>query len=93
MASIKEEAESYEASKIKNVADLSSVSVEIEVHEELEAEFPYKYLLIEGERYKITNSVLGNLKEILLENKNLKRFKVKKTGEGMKTKYVVIPLN
>lgn len=93
MTNLKETAEQYEAAKIKNIADLPSVSVELEVQEDFEVEYPYKYVLVSGERYKIPNSVIAALKDILEENKNLKKFKVKRTGEGMKTKYTVIPLN
>ena len=38
------------------------------------------------------NSVVATLKEILKKNPDLKRFQVAKTGEGLKTRYTVIPL-
>jgi len=92
MASLIEEAKEYQPQQLKNIADLPSVDVNSEVQEEKEAEFPYKYIMVEGERYKVPVSVTASLKAILEENPNLKKFKVKKTGEGMNTKYTTIPL-
>jgi len=92
MANIKEEAQEYEPKQIKNIAELSSIPTDLEVHKDLEAEFPYKYVILSDERYKIPVSVIASLKSILEENPNLKKFKVKKTGEGLKTSYTTIPL-
>jgi len=92
MTSIKEKAQAYEPRQIKNIADLDKISVDLDVLEDNEAEFPYLYTLIEGERHKVPVTVLSALKDILAENSELKSFKVKKTGEGLKTKYTVIPL-
>lgn len=93
MGSIKDEANNYEVKgKVKNISELPVVSAELVVFDEAEAEFPYKYIEVNGERYKVPASVLGSLKAILEENPNLKSFKVKKTGEGMDTRYTVIPL-
>ena len=92
MTSIREEAEKYQPSKIKVISDLAEVSTELEILEELEVEFPYKYIQIDGERYKMPISVIANLKELLAANPKLSKFKVKKTGEGIKVKYLVIPL-
>ena len=93
MPNLKEFAENYEPAKIKNISDLQSVStIDLEVQEEREVEYPYFYLLIGGERYKVPVSVIAALKDILGENPNLKNFKVKKSGENLKTKYTVIPL-
>jgi len=93
MAKLNQEAKDYEPKQIKTIADLNEVSVDLDVQQEAEAEFPYKYVEVEGERYKVPYSVLAALKEILADNPTLKRFKVKKSGEGMKTKYTVIPLS
>jgi hypothetical protein len=93
MASLSEEAKNFESkAKVNNIADLQSVSTDLEVKEEVEAEFPYKYVVVEGSKYKVPASVLASLRAILEENKDLKKFKVKKTGEGMETRYTVIPL-
>ena len=93
MTNLKETAEAYEAPKIKNISELNSVSVELEVQEETECEFPYKFVMVDGERYKVNNSVLADMKEILIQSPEIKNFKITKKGEGLKTKYTVIPLN
>jgi len=93
MASLKDTAKGYEAkAKVNNIADLQSVSTDLDVKEDIEAEFPYLYIVVDGSKYRIPSSVLTNLKAILEENADLKKFKVKKTGEGMETRYTVIPL-
>jgi len=89
---IKEEANAYKPVKLKNISDLTSVSVTSEIQEEVEVEYPYKYIMVDGERYKIPVSVIAALKEILAANPKLQTFKVKQTGEGIKVKYLVIPL-
>ena len=93
MGTIKDEAKGYEPkAKVKNISELPAVETNIAVFEDTDAEFPYKYVEVNGERYKMPLSVLGSLKAILEENKDLKKFKVKKSGEGMETRYTVIPL-
>ena len=93
MGTIKDEALGYEpTSKIKNISELNAIDTNLSVFEDKEAEFPYKYIEVNGERYRLPASVISALNAILDENKDLKKFKVKKTGEGMDTKYTVIPL-
>lgn len=92
MAKLSDEAKAYEPKQVNNISELNSVSTDLDVKEAEDAEFPYKYVEVEGQRYKVPSSVLGSLKAILDENPNLKSFKVKKTGEGMNTRYTVIPL-
>lgn len=89
---IKEKAQAYEPSQIHNISELNEISTDMEVKSEGEVEFPYDYIEINNERYKVPVSVFASLKAILQENPNLKKFKVKKTGEGMNTKYTTIPL-
>jgi hypothetical protein len=48
---------------------------------------------VNGEKYRVPQSVLNNLKAVLEDNPMLKTFKVKKTGEGMDTRYILIPLS
>jgi len=94
MGNLKDEAKDYEPkATIKNISELPSVETDVAVLEDVEAEYPYKYIEINGERYKVPKSVLASLKAILEENKDLKKFKVKKSGEGMDTRYTVIPLS
>jgi len=92
MANLKEKAKEYEPKQVHNIAELESISTDSEVKSDEEAEFPYDYIEINNERYKVPTSVIASLKAILEENPSLKKFKVKKSGEGMNTKYTVIPL-
>ena len=92
MTNITEQAKEYEPKQIKNISELTSIDTNSEVLEDKEAEFPYKYIEVNGERYKLPISVIASLKSILEENADLKKFKVKKSGDGMTTKYTVIPL-
>jgi len=100
MATIKETAQQFEPKQaVKNIADLSEVSTELDLKDETgqnketgEA-FVYKYIEINAEMYRVPNKVIGDLKVILEENPELKKFKVKKTGTGLDTRYTVIPLS
>ena len=90
---IKDEANAYKPAKLKNISELASVFVTQEVQEEIDVEYPYKYIMVNGERYKMPISVIAALKELIEANPKLQSFKVKSTGEGIKVKYLVIPLN
>ena len=93
MGTIKDEAITYKpTASVNNISDLTSIDTNLVLFDEVDAEFPYKYFEQAGLRYKMPVSVLATLKEILKSNPNLKSFKVNKTGTGMNTKYVVIPL-
>jgi hypothetical protein len=98
MGTLKDYAKTYVAKKTKNVADLPEVAASIEIYhdgtgtDQNGEEFTYSYLEINGEEYRVPGSVIGQLKDLLEANANLTRFKVKKTGEGLKTRYTVIPL-
>ena len=95
---IKESAENYEIKETKNICELEKVSIDLDIREEIvnegtPEEFSLNIVTIENKDYRIPNSVLKQLKVLLEDNKELKFFKVKKTGEGMKTSYQTIPLN
>ena len=97
MGKLNEEATAYEPPQTKNIADLEVVMTDVEVEDRdgLDKEnkkFFYKVVVIEGEDYRVPNSVLKALKAILEEKPDLKAIKVKKTGEGLNTEYTVVPL-
>lgn len=92
MTSLKETAQDYSSTQILNIADLEIVNVDLDVMEETECEFPYKYIIVDGNKYRVPSSVLLNLKALLEDNPKMTKFKVKKTGEGMNTSYTVVPL-
>lgn len=91
------------ASKTKNIADLKEVSTDIDlIDDEFEVtdkitkqvkNVKQKVIVVDGEQYRVPNSVIGQLKVLLEDNPGLKRFKVKKSGTTMDdTRYQVIPL-
>ena len=80
-----------------NIADLEVVSTDLDVQEKTGTnkdgeDFTYNYIEVDGKQYRVPNSVLTELKAILEENAELKKFRVKKTGQGLQTRYTVVPL-
>ena len=97
MATLKEAAMGYTPKQTKNIADLPSVPVDLELRdgEGIDNEgkpFSYKYVELNGEHFRTPGSVIGQIKDLLGENVNLKNVKVKKSGAGLTTRYTVIPL-
>lgn len=98
MTTLKEEALEYLPPQTHNIAELDKVSIDIEI---LDAEgkdtngdvFKYKYVEVDGIKYRIPGSVIGGLKAMLEKIPDLKHFSVLKQGEGMNTRYQVIPIN
>jgi len=95
---LKEAAKTYESHSVGNIADLPKVSTELSLEDREGTNdegktFQYKVITIEGQAYRVPNSVLKSLKAILEDNADLKTFKVKKTGTGLNTEYTVIPLS
>lgn len=94
---IGEAASHYETPTTKNITDLKVVSTSFPLEDregkDKEGEtFKYKVVVVEGEDYRVPNSVIGNLKAILEKKPNLKEFSVSSTGSGMDRRYTVIPL-
>lgn len=98
MTSLKDSAKAFTPKQTKNIADLDIVSVDLEIYHDGKGidnnglEFSYSYLKVNGEEYRVPGSVLAQLKDILSENDKLTHFKVKRTGEGLKTRYTLIPI-
>jgi len=99
MGSIKDEAMAFTPKQTKNISELPQVSIDFEIKEGegIDKEgtpFKYKFIEINGEEYRIPGVVIAQVKDILSENKNMKSFKVKRTGEGKTgTRYTVVPLS
>jgi len=98
MVSVKDEALLHEQTKkTKNVADLPvfDVNMDLETFEGVTNEgkpFRYQYITGEdGERYRVPYVVLGQIKALLEEDSKLGLVKVKRSGEGKATTYLVIP--
>lgn len=98
MASLKDTAKDFVPKQTKNIADLDIVDISVEIFNDGKGidnddkEFTYSYIVVNSEEYRVPNSVLGQLKDLLSENDKLTKFKVKKSGEGLKTRYTVIPI-
>jgi len=97
MATLKETAQVYEPTQMKNVADLDKVPLGIKVEEKTfkegtPDEFRANIITIEEDDYRVPNTVLKTIKELLGHNPALQFVKVLKSGEGVKTTYTVIPL-
>ena len=97
MGTLSEEASQYEKPTTKNITDLNVVSTSFPVEEregkDKEGEaFKYKVIVVEGEDYRVPNSVLGSLKVILAKKPDLQEFSVTKTGQNLDTRYTVIPM-
>ncbi len=96
-ATLKEAALAYEAPQTKNIAELDEVSVDFALVDcegkDKDGEvFKYKAIQINNENYRVPGIVLGDLKVILAAKPDLKKFKVSRKGEGLKTQYTVIQL-
>lgn len=99
MANIGEEAQAYEPPQTKNIADLNVVPRDAKIEERTftvdkdgeTKEVTIKVIIVDGEEYRVPSSVLKQLKEHIVENPNIKYFKVSKTGSGLSTTYTVIP--
>ena len=98
MATLRQSATEYVPKETKNISDLKEVwtEMDIQVRQYTKAEtgetFKVNVIVVDGEDYRVPNIVLKNIKDLLEETPGMVKFKVKKTGEGMKTSYTVIPL-
>src|SRR3990167_2236537 len=98
MASLKEASQAFEAKGILTIADLSQVDINLNlfhgegINSNDGKPFKYRYIEVNGEQYRVPDSVLSQIKEILAMKSDCKFVKVKKTGAGMLTKYQVIAL-
>ena len=96
MATLKEAAQAYEPPQTLNIADLDKIPIDLALKDgegkDKDGEvFKYKYAELEGKQYRIAGSVLGGIKAILGKMPNLKYVSVIKQGQGMNTKYTVMP--
>jgi len=99
MTSLKEAASAYIPAKMKNVAELPSIDVSLELKDgegidDAGKPYKYKYFEVEGEKYRVPSVVLGQLKDIIEVKPDLRTFKVKKSGQGKEgTRYTTIQLS
>ena len=94
---LKESATQYEPPKRHTIDELGNIGIELDldvgsgVDKEGKA-FDYDFTLVDGVEYRVPGSVLMQLKTILEKKPDMKEFSVSKTGEGLSTRYTVIPL-
>lgn len=97
MTSLKEEATAYVPKRTKNIAELEVVSVVQDIKKEVRKnteneEYSISFIVIDGEEYRVPNSVLEQLQTMLKEKPDMEQFKVSKKGENLNTVYTVIPM-
>jgi len=96
MATIKEEAQQYEPPQTLNIADLDKIPIDLELKDgsgknKDGEDFKYKFAVVDGKEYRVAGSILGGIKAILEKVPGLKFVQVIKQGQGMNTRYQVIP--
>jgi len=96
MPTIKESAQAYEPPQTLNIADLDKIPIGLELKDgegkDKDGEvFKYKYAEIDGKQYRVAGTILGGIKAILQKMPDLEFVQVIKQGEGMGTRYTVIP--
>ena len=97
MSNLKEAAKGYEPTQLKNIADLESVNLDVNFEKVTKdkadgSTYDVNLIRIDGEEYRVPNSVLEKMQILLKEKPELKKVKVVKSGEGLKTNYTVVPL-
>ncbi len=101
MATLKETAQEYEPKQTHNIADLESfdISEDVQTRKGTNAEgekYEYFVLVRDGEDYRIPNTVMNDIKNIIEANakhgKETNMFAVEKKGEGIKSRYTIITL-
>jgi hypothetical protein len=98
MITLKEGAVAFQPKTTRNIAELDRVSIAtpMQAREGVGQDGqPYKYqvALVNGEEFRVPDSVLSQIKTILQVKPNLQNVKVIKKGSGMGTEYSVIPLD
>lgn len=98
MNTIKTASQTYVPKTAKNITELKSVDINLTLQVESGVsndgeEYTYNYFEINGEKYRVPDSVLASIKAILEVKPSLKTVAVTKKGEGRLTKYTVIPLD
>ena len=97
MVNLKDFAKEYEPQQVKNIADLEIVRCDVEIKHETRknkegTEYILSFITIEGVEYRVPMSIIEQLKTVIKTKPDITTFKVVKSGEGMGTKYQVIPL-
>ena len=86
----------YEPPQTLNIADLDKIPIDIDLKDgegkDSDGEvFTYKYAVVNGKQYRVAGSIIGGIKAILHKMPNIKFVTVVKQGQGMNTRYTVLP--
>ena len=98
MATLKDEAKNYRPAITLNITDLDRVSltfpvVDREGKDKDGEPFYYKAMIVNGMEYRVPNSVLEKIQEMLELKPDLEFIQVTKTGTGLGTRYSVRKVN
>ena len=98
METLRTAAANYQAPQTLNIAELEKIPIDIELKDgsgknREGEEFTYKYAVIEGKEYRVAGSIIGGIKALLEKLPELEFVSVIKQGQGMNTRYQVIPIN
>ena len=104
LGSLKEIAKNTTIRNYKQIQDFKYIDVNIELSKrvcqtkngenfEIKEVSLYNEDTDEVDRVRVPNSVITGLHVLLKDNPNLKYFRVIKTGEGMNTRYTVLPVS
>lgn len=90
-------AQTYKSESTKNVTELEVLNINYPISQRSGTDDEgkaYSYTVVEfnHEDYRLPKSVIKAVQEYLKQMPTLKNFKVTKSGEGLKTKYTVIPI-
>ena len=97
MTKLNEMAKAYEHKKMKNIADLERIPIDVEINNKTlkdkdGKEFKVNFINFNGEEYRVPNIVLEELKGILSKLPDTKAIQVLKSGSEKNTKYQVLPM-
>lgn len=92
--SLRETALTYEPRTTYNIAELNTVDLslpmEARVFEKDGEERVYNVIVVEGEDYRVPNSVVSQVKTLLENKPEVTHVKVIRKGTGMNTRYTVL---
>jgi hypothetical protein len=81
------------------IADIARIPIETEIYDDGEGVSPetnkgytFSYMIINDKEVRVPESVISQLHDQMLANPNMVAFRVVKKGEGIMTKYTVIPI-
>jgi len=96
MGSLKDEAQAYEPLVTENIASLDKVSVDLDLKSAEGKDkdgntFTYKYVEVAGKQYRVPGTVLAGIRSVLKKMPHIKEVTVDRSGEGLNTRYNVMP--